>query len=743
MDSEEIVNQIIDKVNIDDNGITRFLQATAYTDFDYYNFDGLITPAFFTEKLYFENDISREYRDNIVKSMNSLIGKNTIFILGYQGCGKTTFINALINFYFSINKFKKNNKLLIDCDKRGVSYDKKPLDIIFRITLEDFLIENSERAAYFCDFFNDNFLVLKEISSYDKLYQYCNYYRSFINQSCSLKDMDNFHEFDTYLEKNLDFRDLLFLIMLYSLSLSYHDEVTMDPTILFIDNLDFIDSYSELRRFVRAFDDFTIDMSKNFKHLKLYKNAAVPFQYTDKIKIFVAMRETTKANLPNQHFSDAFTSIYMHLDITEAYDKSGIVRRRISTLSDNKRRGLSAVKARQMELISSIVKDIHTKRVFIPLFNNNYRSAIKIITKAVIENLPVMEEYEAIMKLSELSFRYGARGMLCKFILDNFNIEQYGEESCFKKIGVLNLLDRKNNEVSYPRLILTFLSNFTETRCDSANNCISISSIINSFKDILDPVLIKKCIWNMFDLKDTMWTHLVSFSQLVKFDEEENLLDTDGLNNLDYDLSKLHYSYAGKIYLEYVSTHFEFFTVRVFKEKYKPLFCRENLQFDDNGSYKFLNIIDRVYYEVNRCCETLREFNIRVCSVAGYPNPYENKNHLKYLESPYVCMYRKNNEKDFKQFHEDRLINAHISYIDKFRAFVLNYSDLTEEEKIAVNKALVERIEKYVDLIASGVLVSEYTKENLYNYYKQKIREINKNWKDFTIEINRDLIQTV
>jgi hypothetical protein len=172
-------------------------------------------------------------------------------------------------------------------------------------------------------------------------------------------------------------------------------------------------------------------MSKSFKLLKLYREAMVPFQYTDKIKIFIAMRETTKANLLNQHFSDTFSTIYMHQDITDVYDKSGIIKRRISTLTDSKKFGLSTVKTRQMELISTIVKDTYTRKVFIPLFNNNYRSATRVITKAVIENPKVMEEYEAIMRNSDFSFRYGARGMLCKFILTNFNTEQNGEESCF------------------------------------------------------------------------------------------------------------------------------------------------------------------------------------------------------------------------------------------------------------------------------------------------------------------------
>lgn len=131
MGTESIMSKIVNLVNEDDEGMKRYLQATSYNDLDYYNFNGLVEPPIFRQKFYVESEASAAHKVKLCSRFNHPGGKNTVFIVGYQGCGKTTFINTLIEDYFDSKGINSNRKLFIDCDKFGVAAEKNPLKTIF------------------------------------------------------------------------------------------------------------------------------------------------------------------------------------------------------------------------------------------------------------------------------------------------------------------------------------------------------------------------------------------------------------------------------------------------------------------------------------------------------------------------------------------------------------------------------------------------------------------------------------
>ena len=103
----------------------------------------------------------------------------------------------------------------------------------------------------------------------------------------------------------------------------------------------------------------------------------------------------------------------------------------------------------------------------------------------------------------------------------------------------------------------------------------------------------------MFALRDSKWSHLVSFNQIEYRNVEQKLESHIDIKDLDLDKTMIHYSCAGKIYIEYVATHFEFFTARVFKERKDALFCEHNVMIDPaTNNYICCDIINRVYNEV-------------------------------------------------------------------------------------------------------------------------------------------------
>ncbi len=738
---------IIEEINSDETtGLARFLQANPHTRFPFYTYDDLITPELFENTFYCESEESKKQKESLSKTLDKPHGKNTFFIVGYQGCGKTTFIHSIIYHYA---KQQKIQSISIDCDRRAGANSTDKLKIIFSMQLQQELSEY-KKFDCFIDFFNENFNVINQFSNKDNLIEFCNFLDN-INKEAEFNEKIFSVKCGDFIRKNLSCEDIFYLLILWKLSQGYNCvDKLKEKLVIIVDNLDYVDVYNDLLTFIKTLDAFTINFSDKFSKFKLCRDSDEKVQYTEKIKLFVAMRETTKASLPESHFSDAFQTIYKSFDMTEWYDKSSIIKNRINILRKYDQQNLLKPEISvRLNTLLKITEDSYTQNVIYPLFNNNYRSMISLMSKIATENYNSLKIYDSIMDIPDWTFRHGARGVLFKLIFDEFNKSDGNDESCFKRIGVLDLLNRKNNEVSICRLLLSYLSNYTETKCDSARNSVSLSALLSEFNCIFEDKKILSSLCAMFELRDTHWTHLVSFNQIGYRDQKENANDLGKIDfmNLDPDQTMIHYSCAGKIYVEYVTTHFEFFTARVFKDQTKALFCEENLvKKNENTEYPFIKIIDRVYSEVEQCCRSLHKFNEDLCRVNRYDNPYSNS--VQYRMSHYICQFKRKNfseendleERRFKQFHEDRLINSHIVYIDKFRLYILNYSsNIDDKEKIDINQKLVARIKKYYNLLnEKNVLLVENTKNTLIPHYDKQIKKIEEDYTDFITQISHN-----
>lgn len=737
---DEIMQEMIQQISEDsETGITRFLQANPYSGFEYYNFNILKDKAdFFEKNLYCESAKSNLYKRQICDTLEKPNGKNTFFLVGYQGCGKSTFIHSVINMYRQKAAAKV---VVIDCDKFGKDTHqiKKVICKLLKKT-----VKNSLNLSDFVDFYNNNLDVIEEFND-DKFKAFYDLIKEFNEKGCIPIQSDEYNKLSVFINSELAIKEAFYLLIFWNLANNYSSpEKIGEKLMVFIDNLDCIDEYYELSEFISCIDSLTVDLSDLFEKLQLCRNKDAKDTFVSKIKIFVAMRETTKANLPSSHFSDAFRSIYTNKDMTEWYDKGEIIKKRITKLLEYDRNGrLKGTQRTQLSLVLKVTEDIYTKNVIYPLFNNNYRSAVDMLVNIVTTQTDQMDRYSRLMDYKKDRYKHGARGILYKYIFDEFNRGDGNEESCFKRIGVLDLLNRKNNSVSICRLILSYLSNYTETKCDSGRNSIALREIINSFKDVFPDNEVIKILCEMFALRDSKWSHLVSFNQIEYQDEEQRIESHIDITQLNPDRTMLHYSCAGKIYIEYVATHFEFFTARIYKERREALFCDSNLQIDSNTSnYKCCDIIDKVFNEVERCCNSLKEFNIKLCSNNNYLYPYTTPD--IYKDSHYVCMFKRieydGRERRFKQFHEERIILTHINYIDCYRLYVLNHYDkINHEQKIELNEKLTNCIMKYVTLLESdAVLKNSYTNEEFIEYYKKQIEKLQGNWEDFETEISKN-----
>jgi hypothetical protein len=611
------------------------------------------------------------------------------------------------------------------------------------------LEDNYNKLYLFPNFFIKNHSVFTAFLNYYNLYSFYKELNEFIKSGKKFNNPEQRITFQQSCIEKLSLKDIIFLLVFLELSFGYEKkEEKLAPLILFVDNLDYIDDFNQLKAFVKAIDDFTIEMEENFSKFRLYQESEVAFQYIDKIKIFIAMRETTKANIPAGHFSDVLNAIYTRDDMTEWFNKGEIVKKRLLLIKDNSLKGnpgvLSVERVEEFDTIQQIIDDTYTNNIFIPLFNNDYRRSIRAITEIVSNNPKIIQDYKNLMEkvanntLFEHDLKYGARGIIYNLLIRKL-YKSVDNENTFKKIGVLDLLDRKTQKVSICRVILAYLSNKTGTGCDSPKDCISIWEILNAFDGIFDNIDILESLWNMYSLSNSNWSHLVSFCQ-IEFphdSEETRLLDSKDLSKVDFDKTLLHYSCAGKTYLEYITTHFEFFVVRLNKN-YNPLFCRINYK-KESGKYGFERIIEAVYKEVEKCCNNLKEYNTLLCSIKDFPDPYESNS--DYQQSDYICQIKKKNRRPFRQYHEEGLISTHIGYIDRYRLFLLNISDICEHEKDNVNRILVNYITKYVKLLDSSILISPRTKITLIPLYYEKIKEVENNINNYKLSINTEGIE--
>lgn len=549
-----MINEIVEQVSKDaTDGIARFLQANPYSSFEYYHFRVLKNNSYLFEKtLYCESAKSMLYKNQICKILDYPNGKNTFFLVGYQGCGKSTFIHSIINMYVQTNSAKV---ILIDCDKDGKNVDH--VKSIICTTLKDEIY--SSKLSDFIDFFKVNYNLFDRLNI-NNIFEFYKIIKVLNEHGITAKDREAFDQLRQFINTSLSVKDAFYLLIFWNLANNYHCSNKMsEKIIVFVDNLDCVDTYSELSEFISCLDSLTVDMSKLLDEFKLNDTENTTATYVSKIKIFVTMRETTKANLPPSHFSDAFRSIYINKDMTEWYDKGEIIKKRIKQLKEyNMYKQLTANQQKQLQLLLKVVEDSYTEKVIYSLFNNNYRSSVSMIVSVIATHLPQMETYLKIMNYNLSQYKHGARGILFKCIFDEFNRSNGNEESCFKRIGVLDLLNRKNNSVSICRLILSYLSNYTETKCDSGKNSISLQDIIGAFNDIFPEGDVIKILCEMFELRDTIWSHLVSFNQ-IEYDIPQQTFERHiDVNSLDRNRTMLHYSCAGKIYIEYVATHFEF-----------------------------------------------------------------------------------------------------------------------------------------------------------------------------------------
>lgn len=729
-------------ISLIDNNIERYLKANPHADLGNYSYGDKLTDDLFYNILYYSDKRAEKLEKDLDEWF--MKGNNVAIILGYMGCGKTTFVN-----HYLWRKKRINDKVIVfDLEKKNV---KTKTDIfINKLGLELYSLlkeqDNSFRKEFY-KLYDDNYDFFDNCEPDDTL-------QEFVVCYCAETNL-NKREQGTQIKKallNLRIESMFSVLFLYLIALQVIDGKGVDYLLCF-DNLDVAYEGKSLQLFYEGFLNAITNWERGLPNLEYPIDVIGKRDLYNNMNFIFSMRETSKSKV-TAYFRKEITGFVKPFNLTEVYDKAAVIRKRVALLKRYKEFVDTNV-LRKCELIDKILNDSYIKANIFALFNHDYRSCINNIVM-ICDDSTSEELIQDFLDLNSIYMndfekqysRYGARGILFRLIFNVFKVEGY-----YEKISIYSFDNVTHKEqFSIPRMILTFVSNVQTNdgkiavSIGGTNTPVALNRIFEAFRGIIDADVIVNCIINMYELRNTSWNHLITFDTLKGNDvddiREELQNYNSGKKNSEY--STVLITCGGNAYLSTMATHFEFFASRIWGSSYAPLFAKRNLIRDKKGKFVFQIIIEKVHSAVKSCCNRIRTFDTE-----KFLSKYEENIYVNYADSDYV--YKDRKEKDgqikiIKQFHGEKIIHTHISYLDAYRLYLLNTDTVEEKDKPLINQIIVDFIKDYIDIIdTKKVIFSDSTLLMVEKYQKAIVKIEGSNYADMrtaiSVEEGRNITQ--
>ncbi len=725
---EKLSNELTKMIN--SNSIGYYLKATPFPLGNEYNYDGLLEDTVFFEHLYSNVGEANCYF-HLIETAIIKTTKKTVVLLGYQGCGKTTFINRL-QFIMKDVDF---NLMELDTDTSNIEippYIEKYANLLF----ERFLNNDKENSNINTKFYN---LYKKNSKSINTGFNAKNNLGNFMDKFRKLFVLGKSKPYSKREKSNfineitkLFFGQILCCIILLDIA-EFEENKKIIRKIYCIDNIDILVNSEIVENFFEQYYLFSRNINKVLQNFSIIEIDNVRLSYSSIFSFIICSRESTWSKVANGHINDAIMDMTEPVDISDAYDKVEIVNKRIEFLEYMENVSESLYK--NGEKIKVILQDLlesKRKSIFV-MFNNDYRRCVTCLELLLNNSQYLILLYENLHKYCEEvashRFLYGARGMIYRGIWDIFK-----HQDLFKNIGVANV-EMDTLPYSDARMILTFLSNSTSSNIKNGKS-IDLNCLYRDLEHLIPKERIQHALCCMYNIRrNTYWNQLISFSNIKigNYDEvEESFLDNNS------DSIKVHITKAGDTYLDLIATHFEFFSCRIVKKKeYNryPLFVPINWRKKDKGKYIFQYLIENILNVVENCCRKLHEFYAKT--------DYNMEGGKKeYLESSFIyCPIG-----GVRVFHGERIIHTHIRYLDSFRLYILSLSEMKYENKVHINYLLTGYIIQYMDIgkkypyILSEISEGNEGQKGLFEKFLDKINIIDKRgFADFDTMIDIDI----
>lgn len=730
---QEDFNYMINK----ENNIAHYLMSTPFSYLNNLNYGNKLTPELFEKEFLVYKNLDA-IEEEIIQYLKD-ISNNTVLITGYQGCGKTTFVNYLVKH---IQESYQQNGIICNIDK--IDFEKENEDenvnpfkkVLVRRIAESLCACTANREDKVLDFFintynsnRDVFTIIENQTEIQRLFDFINQEKDIdFNKDCIRKDK-------LYDEiRNLKVPQILTIWSYYIICKRYVEQKTDFVEILLLDNIDDIYKNKYTEKFIRGLKKYH-ELGSQFISNLTINGKTFSFNLYMNFNFIFCLRDTSAAKF-SYHFTTRAVHFF-HKDISEKVEKIEIINKKIDYLNKMEKCNLK----NNADIIKHICNDNYTiKRIF-PLYNNDYRTAINSLCYVLTKNEEYAREYCLMTEYKNSAMHFGAHGIVLRLILDSFESQGY-----FKAIGSYNIdvkgttgeESKQHDLVDYsiPRIILTYLYNFQERHKDNFLNnlpdsTMNLKKLYDSFYKIINPKNISEKIEAMYALHLKQdWNHLINVNATydVKSSNINSIFEEYKSGSLFKEQhGSVSITCAGRVFVQRITTHYEYFACRYFGNSI-PLFLDENFETVD-GKYKFDKGIEDVFGKVKNCIEKAYQFDLKIV------HEYYNGDIEKFKESEYI--YQK------RQTHAERIINHNISYIDAYRHYVIqrikeieikeNLSDIEQniyENKQDICETILKHIKNYVDLMEKYLKIGYFSKgaQDLYEQYSEGIKNIGTNY---------------
>jgi hypothetical protein len=635
--------------------------------------------------------------------------KSLLFLTGFPGVGKTTFINWIIQEAKkarqgeSLSGLQNLNRIVTEYINFSFSttsredYFKVLIGNVIRNNIQDY-ISSFEFIINHWDIIRNEFGLLykeKEIVNYFLTYKG---YENIQSMPDTYKESleEKWKEFEVHRSESS-------LILLCLIEKFCKIRGTNDYCYFFIDNLDALSIGYLLdgfwKDYLTAFHAFCgiMERTKNYK-------------YVHRVKIIFTLRQynynLAKLNM-NRHAHDVVKPYIGRPDYFFQKDIEKIIQRRKEYASNIQKLLLEDDLTSYSEAILND-KGHYLNNVYSPLFNYDIRRFLQKIIEIVTQT----ESVDFVFNKPVYYFlhenephRNGARGVILHSLIKAMFIsdEKYPIDPVFADETLVGgepycsycrLLMTLIFNLSYPNghRLLSDLSNLeTLTPIEfTLDRLISNLRIYGDRKSIIPYKSVFDWITKFASIKINSSVHLIDiFNKQATVEHDYDFsaeleaalaLDDSEIGNSILNKVKMRINPSGVIYLRYIIRHFEFLAAykywngERFTIKFKPLFLSTNYD-PQKKRYEFELLLEDVYHLVKKKKLAndmfLKEFVF--CQGSRIPNI------ASYLQSKFIlCLDDSDNDRylESRQLYSSAVITTHIRYIIIFLDFLTTSNDI-------------------------------------------------------------------
>jgi len=657
-----------------------------------------------------------------------------IFLNGFAGIGKTTFINHFINenkfkfrhYYFDINEYSI---------VREVDNEKKYLD-------NERTISECFRQ-FFIKQFDTHLISIKLFYIYllRKKNTFHTYSVNLYSKINSLSPEYSFNNFTNLIDET----DLESILILFFVYIFWLKEDQSRKYILYFDNLDEIQNDYLSEHFKEYFPKYLVTINKISRDSSF---EFINFNFVSNYKFVFCLRDANHSQMHSkrtiQKSDYLWASIIgkpMKLYFDSDLYKNIIIKRLnfIAKVIPKEKLNETLYEQNQTRLFfTSILEDDEIfEKISLPLYNYDQRKLI-INLYQIAENKNIIDKYFTKFYKEQ---QFGARGSILFGLID-YNMKK-GFLKKFSKVFIPP--DTPNGYCDARRLILTFLSNQSNYASYNHSNEyikeieIDFFDFIYSFRGIISVETLIKTITELFLDYQEGFTHFITISNKFvlnnsSFDSEVDLykkiieLNTkyvEGDENSGIQMCelreklntiKIKINPAAFSFIRHVVIHFEYFSS--ISENNEPLF-KPLQKIEVNGEMKF-NFelkVEKVLLIVRRYFSLINKFYALRIKPQYAPEQYvTTKFVFKYFSDDNIA--RSNG-----MFYTLRVLTAHYSYLLKFRSWIISNNSDNHNLADEIDKIITNYLAEYNNLIKDD---SDPKALDFYDTFKSEIDNLRK-----------------